>query len=170
MWTEYDGEPETIEAIETMGAAVAAPKPTPGYPVEGDPRQKSVNAPAIVRQDASDLRELGYSAPDTGNAYDPLFQASVFAFQRAEGLFTDGLIGPTTRARLRERVAAQGGGGSVLVLPEIVVPGSPPTAPAPSGGGPARPVSTGSSSNAVLVGGLVLGALALVGGAYYLSK
>lgn len=91
---------------ETMGAmgAVAAPAPTPGYPVTGDPRQQAVNNPAQVRQDAANLRLLDYAAPDTGNAYDPKFREAVRAFQAKMGSDIvgpiDGLIGPTTRSVL----------------------------------------------------------------------
>ncbi len=86
-----------------MGA-VSAPSPTPGFPTSGDSRQKSVNGPAQIRVDAANLRELGYAAPDTGNAYDPQFMSAVRAFQQSAGAdlvgAADGMIGPTTRAVL----------------------------------------------------------------------
>ena len=112
---------ETMSVVMMGGAmplgigglgAVDAPSATPGFSTSGDSRQRDVNNPAQVRVDAAMLRDLNYPAPDTGNAYDPKFQAAVAAFQRRAGLDADGLIGPNTRSSLQEVHATLNGGGS----------------------------------------------------------
>lgn len=134
-----------------MGA-VAAPSPTAGFPTSGDPRQKSINGPTQIRVDAANLRILGYAAPDTGNAYDPKFQAAVRQFQQASGSAlvgaADGLMGPSTREVLAEaaRIANKG---------NVVTPATLPSSPA--GGGLLSTVSTvdGGISPVVLAAGAV---------------
>lgn len=140
-----------------MGA-VSAPSPSQGFPTSGDSRQKSVNAPAQIRIDAANLRELGYAAPDTGNAYDPKFMAAVRAFQANAGPelagTADGLMGPTTRALLVDAMKLQAKPGSSGA----------------SGGGLLSTISTsdGGISPLVIVGGLA--AVGVVGWLLFGSK
>lgn len=136
-----------------MGAAVPAPSPTSGFPTSGDPRQKSVNNPTQIRVDAANLRILGYSAPDTGNAYDPKFQAAVRAFQQSAGSSVvgaaDGLMGPTTREVLAEAARMANAG-------QTVTPQSLPSTP--GGGGLLSVVSTSDGGiSPVAIGAAAVG-------------
>jgi hypothetical protein len=134
-----------------MGA-VAAPSPSPGFPVTGDPRQKSINGPTQIRVDAANLRILGYAAPDTGNAYDPKFMAAVRDFQTASGSAlvgaADGLIGPSTREVLAEAARIANRGATV----------TPATLPSSPGGGGLSTVlagGDGSISPVVIAAGAI---------------
>lgn len=75
-------------AVEIVGApAVAAPAGELGDPAAVHAR----------------LRELGYSvAPSPPDRFDGALRQSVYAFQKAQGLKVDGIVGPSTRAALRD--------------------------------------------------------------------
>jgi peptidoglycan hydrolase-like protein with peptidoglycan-binding domain len=83
-----------------------------------------------VRELQQQLSQLGYYNGPISGFYGELTQASVIEFQRDEGLEADGVTGPTTRSRIRERLN-QG-------TPGTTPPANPPTPP-----GTADPESDG---------------------------
>lgn len=102
-----------------------------------------------IRQDAANLRRLGYQAPDTGDAYNSGFRSAVRAFQASVGLTADGLIGPDTRNAIAAKLGTVG--PSLPSLPSL--PGlSLPTTPA--GGTPAEGMSL---TTMALIGAGVIG-------------
>jgi hypothetical protein len=150
-WSEYP----TMEGL----GEVEAPAPTSGYATSGDPRQLAVNNPAQIRVDAANFRLLDYPAPDTGNAYDPLFVMVVRSFQESENLHVDGLIGPITRQRLVLRVTELPGVQPVPAAPIPTAPGGGGLTPA--SGTTSAPMSTGKK---VAIGA---GVVAAAAGLYY---
>lgn len=59
-----------------------------------------------VRVLATRLAELGYAVNSTAtNVFTGALQQSVFAFQKAQGLTVDGVVGPATRASLESPVS-----------------------------------------------------------------
>lgn len=181
-----------IGAIVTMtglgGPSVpveAAPPPTPGFPVSGQPGQ--ISTPAQIALDAANLRELGYAAPTTGNAFDPKFRAAVSEFQRDVSPSAgpvDGLIGPNTRTIIASELAARRAAGQPFgppappappfVLPPSVIPQPvPPQLPAPATPAPSsplQPAKTKEDDDAMLYVGVGVGVLALFGLAYYATR
>lgn len=156
------GNDVSMGAVDTIGA-VGAPAPTPNFPVSGDPRQHAVNNPAQIRQDAANLRLLDYPAPDTGNAYDPKFQAAVRSFQSKMGSDIvgpiDGLIGPVTRGVLVDVVRGIGSNNNGQ-------------APIPGGGGGGGGLSNASAGDGFPGGmlGLAAAGVAVVGLGWWLLK
>lgn len=122
-----------------------------------DPRQ--ISSAAQVRQDAADLRKLGYSAPDTGNAYDPGLRAAMRAFQSKAGLTADGLTGPATRAAIAAALGRAAPAPSVLPgLPGVIPASDKKTDPSASVGGvPTVALAIGGVVAVGLVGLLVFG-------------
>lgn len=118
-----------------------------------DPRQ--ISSAAQVREDAANLRKLGYSAPDTGNAYDPALRAAMRAFQAKAGLTADGLTGPATRAAIAAAL-----GRSAPSAPSIL-PGLPAVVPASDKKTDPSSTVGGVPTVALAIGGVV--ALGLVG-------
>ncbi len=155
----------TMGAVDTIGA-IAAPSPTPNFPVSGDPRQHAVNNPTQIRQDAANLRLLDYAAPDTGNAYDPKFREAVRGFQAKMGSDIvgpiDGLIGPTTRGVLVDVVRGLNNNntpGGQAVVPNV--PGG--------GGGSLSTVSTVDKFPGGMLGIAAVG-VAAIGLGWWLLK
>lgn len=100
-----------------------------------------------VKQDAANLRRLGYNAPDTGDAYNSGFRAAVRAFQAAAGLEADGLIGPNTRTAIAAKL---GTSPSLPSLPSLSLPGV-----TPAGGGSTTPEGMSTTTMALIGAGVV---------------
>lgn len=164
MSSDYGYIPGAASGGDVTMGAVAPPSASSGFPVSGDPRQKTINNPAQVRIDANNLRMLDYPAPDTGNAYDPKFMAAVAAFQRKMGAElvgpADGLIGPTTRAVLEDAVRALSGGNPNVLPPDL----------GGGGGGGLKNASAVDSFPGGTVGLVAAGAAVLGLGWYLLKK
>lgn len=94
---------------------------------------------------------------------DPSLDAAVSDYQSARGLTADGEMGPKTEAQLDADIAASGGGAA----PVPQLPGAP-AAP----GGQIQPASaqTTPASNTKMILAVGLGAVALLGLAYYATK
>lgn len=57
-----------------------------------------------TREIQTALVELGYEPGPVDGVWGPKTQAAVKAFQRANGLVADGVVGPKTRTKMRERL------------------------------------------------------------------
>jgi hypothetical protein len=175
-------------AVESLGSLAGlgdpsvpvamAPAPTSGYPVSGDPRQRST--PAQIASDAAALRDLGFPAPTTGNAYDPKFVAEVAAFQKAvapRAGVVDGLIGPATRSvmavELEKRRAANHDPFGPPAPPSPPFTPSPAALPLPSSPSPSpivEPASAKDADDTMLYVGIGAAVLAGLGVVYYATK
>lgn len=130
--------------------------------------------------------QQGDMAAQSG-AWDGNFKEAVKTFQIDHLLTPDGWIGPKTRAAIGLAVAAKNASESPIqppippspappfpglpIPPPAVIPGlSPPMIPQPGGGGGPAPSHASPEPNYLLYGGVAVGALALVAGAYYLLK
>jgi hypothetical protein len=70
------------------------------HPIEivGEPPEPELTPPVDV---VGRLAQLGYAVPPPGSRTKGSIRQSVYAFQKAQGLSVDGVVGPHTRARLR---------------------------------------------------------------------
>jgi len=106
--------PRTWEALFTQ----APPPPTVWPPYPGVVLRRGMNGPSI-RQVQERLNELGANPRlATDGVFGPLTEAAVMAFQRANGLNADGVVGPRTWEALfsRQPVSPPAPTGKVVVL------------------------------------------------------
>ncbi|NBU16711.1 MAG: peptidoglycan-binding protein, partial [Actinobacteria bacterium] len=150
---------------------------------------KSSYFPRSVTEDAIALTFLGFDAGTPGGgisqqadmnsgtgAWDPTFRAAVTAFQQKNGLTVDGWIGPQTRKMIKQRVDEKN--ASTPNLPAPPTPPAPIPPPSPSNQVPVNPAVPGQPQPATGFAalstpakiGIVAGAVALLGGGYYLLR
>lgn len=111
--------------VNALAPAAAAPAPAPA------PAQPQYTFSAAAQEAQKALTAAGYRTEADGY-YGPATASSVRAFQQANGLTADGIIGPQTLARLQAQPAR---------------PVAPPPAPANALARPAGPVGVAAVAN-----------------------
>lgn len=123
--------------------------------------------PEVASHVISTGSQQGDMANEAG-AWDPDFRTAVGRFQSAFGLTVDGWIGPNTRRKLAEVVAAKSAADPLpappVPVPTPIVPPSPSPTPTPTPGPVAK------KDNTMLYAGLGVGGVALLGLGYWALK
>jgi len=100
-----DVEQEHIAAATANGVGGVENLPTDAKPAPDDWLKQGSSGPDVMRL-KNRLAALGYRPGDGGDRFDAMTASAVLAFQEAEGLTRDSIVGPDVEARLDAPQAA----------------------------------------------------------------
>ncbi|TDT50834.1 SpoIID/LytB domain-containing protein [Fonticella tunisiensis] len=137
---QYDDVKEITVTVEKTPAAPPTPQPsTPGstsFSLSRTLKKGSRGEDVKWLQDA--LKRLGYYKSTIDGSFGPGTYSAVVAFQRANGLKADGVVGPATASKINEKL--QGG----TTIQPIAPPTSQPSTPGSTSFSLSRTLKKGS--------------------------